>query len=190
MEKKEVEVVLFGTDNKDDIKRVYPELSKIDEFKDLGPSKVKFCWLVGNVTSPIFRLDRWERIRQALQIVWGSSYRTNPNIKDIANAKHEDDIPDEILKAIYKMNTFDPSYRLKAKLINEYIFDTLNQLIVVDATTLAAMDVDDKKKYADLSIKVSSELQGMIDRIEGSYGIKTINRKTKKEVKIDMSNLF
>lgn len=190
MEKREVEIVLFGVNGKDDIKREYPDLAKIDEFKDLDPNKVKFCWLVGNRTSPIFSLERWARIRRAMTIVWGESWAKNPTIKELANARDEDDFPDEILKGIMKMNTFNPSYRLKAKLMAEYIFETLNELIVLDTVTMKSLDVDDRKKYADLAIKVSSELNGMVERIESSYGIKAIDRKTKKEVQVNINDLM
>ena len=88
------------------------------------------------------------------------------------------------------MNTFDPSYRLKAKLMAEYIFEALNELVVVDPNEMAMMDVDDKKKYADLVIKVSSELNGMVERIESSYGVKTVDRQTKKEIQVNINDIM
>lgn len=190
MAKQEVEIVLFNTPAKKDIKKTYPELAEIEEFKDLDPSKVKFCWLVGNVTSPIFQMERHEKIKKALSIVWGDNYAMNPTIKGLVEAKHEDDIPDDILKGIYRMNNFDPSYRTEAKLMDEYIFATLKELIIIPESDKKMMDIDDRKKYADLVIKVSSELKGMIDRIENAYGVKTIDRKTKKEVKVDINNVM
>lgn len=192
MERKEVEVLLFNVENKGDLKIDYPELSNIEEFKDLNPSEVRFCWLVGNRTSPIFNMDREDRIKRAMSIVWGKDYKTSPKqkIQDIANANREDDIPEDILKGIYRMNAFNPGYRLKAKLMAEYIFETLNELIVIDQATMYAMEVDDKKKYADFVIKVSSELQGMIDRLENSYGVKTVDRKTKSKVLVSINDVM
>lgn len=190
MERKEVEVVLFGVNHEGDLKREYPGLDKIEEFKDLDPKKVRFCWLVGNRTSPIFKLDRWDRIRKALKIVWGETHSKNPTIQDIVKAKDESELPEDILKGIYRMNMFNPGYRLKAKLMAEYIFETLNELIVVDSMTMMNMDIDDRKKYADLAIKVSSELNGMVERIESSYGVKTIDRKTKDEIQVNINDLM
>lgn len=190
MESKQVEIQLFGVSHDGDLLREYPDLAKFEEFKDLDPSKVKFCWLVGNRTSPIFNLERAERIERALNIVWGNHYKRNPTIEDIVNASGADDMPEEILKAIYKMNTFSPSRRLRAKLMAEYIFDTLSELVVVSPSDMRLMDVDDKKKYADLAIKVSSELGGMVERIESAYGVKTIDRKTKKEIQININDLM
>jgi hypothetical protein len=192
MERKEVEVLLFNVENAGDLKREYKELDGIEEFKDLNPSEVRFCWLVGNRTSPIFKMERVERMRKAMTIVWGSNYKTSPKqkVKDLANATGEDDIPEDILKGIYKMNTFNPGYRLKAKLMAEYIFETLNELIVIDPATMHSMDIDERKKYSDFVIKVSSELQGMIDRLENSYGVKTVDRKTKSKVLVGINDVM
>lgn len=190
MKKEEVQVILFGVEDKGDLAREYQELSKIEEFKDLNPSEVRFCWLVGNRTSPIFKLKRGERIKTALRTVWGEHYASNPKIKELAKATGENDIPDDVLKGIYKMNTFNPGYRLKAKLMGEYIFEKLNELIVLDPSSMSMMDTDEKKKYADFVIKVSSELQGMVDRLENAYGIKTINKNTKKEVRININDVM
>lgn len=190
MERKEVEIKLFGVSHDGDLMREYPDLAKIDEFKDLDPKQVKFCWLVGNRTSPIFKLERGERIKRAFQIVWGSNYMKIPTIKSLTEAGSADEFPSEILKAIHKMNTFSPTYRLKAKLMDEYIFETLNELIVVSPSELGAMDVDDKKKYADLAMKVSAGLGEMVERIESSYGVKVIERKTKKQIQVNINDLM
>jgi hypothetical protein len=190
MEERKVQVVLFGVQSDGDLKREYKELANLEEFKDLNPNEVKFCWLVGNRTSPIFNLERGERIRKALNIVWGSNYKLNPKIKELSKATGEDDIPEDILRGIFKMNTYNPSLRLKAKLMSEYIFETLNELIVLDSAEMHSMDIDDRKKYADFVIKVSSELQGMVDRLESSYGVQTIDRETKEEVRVNISDVM
>jgi hypothetical protein len=184
-EQKEVEVVLFGIEQKGDLKRKYPELAKIEEFKDLKTKEVRFCWLVGNRTSPIFGMERTKRIQEALRVVWGDRYMERKDIGELADGE----IPDHVLKGIYKMNTFDPEYRLKAKLMDEYIFDTLNDLIALDPVTRNGMDIDDKKKYAELAIKVGSSLQDMVERLEGAYGVKTVERKTKKRVLVSVNQI-
>jgi len=192
MERKEVEVVLFGVNHKGDLKREYKELAGIEEFKDLNPSQVRFCWLVGNRTSPIFTVDRQERILEAMNIVFGANYKSSPkaSVRELSKAIEEGDMPEDILKGIYKMNTFNPGFRLKAKLMAEYIFEKLNDLIIIDKNTLAMMEIDEKKKYADFVIKVSSELQGMIDRLENAYGVKTVDRKTKSAILVNINDVM
>ena len=149
MKEREVEVVLFGAENSGDLKREYPGLADIEEFKDLSTHELRFCWLVGNRTSPIFQMERFERMDRAMRIVWGQHYRTNSKIKELVDSKGQEDIiPEHILKGIYKMNTFNPAYRLKAKLMAEYIFEALNELIVLPQADLRTMDIDDRKKYS------------------------------------------
>lgn len=189
---KEVEVLikLFNISGKKDIKREYPELSTMDEFMHLNSNEVKFCWLVGNQTSPISGIIAKDRLTRALEIVWGKRYGKNPLIKEIVDAKSERDIPKRIMDGILKMGMFSPSVRLKAKLMSEYIFQTLNELIVVDEETRKGMDIDDRKKYADFVIKVSSELQDMVGRLENAYGVKTIERDTKQEIKVSINDIM
>lgn len=184
--KKEVEVILFGLEHEGDLRREYEELANIDEFKDLKVKELRFCWLVGNRTSPIFKMERSRKIRRALEICYGKSYDKRPDLKELSNGE----IPEHILRGIKKMNTFNPEFRLKAKLMAEYIFETLNELIILDPSEIASMDIDDKKKYADLVVKVSSELQGMVDKLESSYGAITVDKKTNEKVKVSIEDIM
>lgn len=57
MAQKEVEIVLFGLESGDDLRIEYPELAQIDEFKNLKAKEVRLCWLLGNRTSPLYKLS-------------------------------------------------------------------------------------------------------------------------------------
>ena len=70
------------------------------------------------------------------------------------------------------------------------MFETLNDMILLDAQTLATMDIDEKKKYTDLLVKIHSELPDMVKRLEESYGVKTIERKTKKKVMVNINDIL
>ncbi len=143
--------------------------------------------MVGNRTSPIFDVKpRREKVVKALEIAYGSNYRLQPKLRSIADGE----IPDELLLGIKKMSTFNPEYRLKAKLIDQYIFDRLNKLIMLSDHDMAAMEADDKKKYADFVLKVSGELKDMVTRLETAYGIKLKNKKTKKEVLVNLEQVM
>lgn len=58
MAEKEVELVLFGLETENDLRLEYPELAEIDEFKGLKAKEVRLSWLLGNRTSPIYRLSK------------------------------------------------------------------------------------------------------------------------------------
>jgi hypothetical protein len=88
------------------------------------------------------------------------------------------------------METFNPEYRIRAKLMSEYVFNKLNDLIVLTTAQEESMDIDEKKKYTDLVIKISSELPEMVERLETSYGVKTVERKTKKKVLVNINDVL
>jgi hypothetical protein len=186
MEEKEARVILFGMETEGDLRIEYPELSEMPEFKTLKAKEVRLSWLLGNRTSPIYKLSKKERLVKALELVYGSRYAENKDVKLIL----EGNMPAELRTAIDKMETFNPEYRLRAKLMSEYVFNKLNDLIVLTSAQEASMDIDEKKKYTDLVIKISSELPDMVERLETSYGVKTVERKTKKKVLVNINDVL
>jgi len=186
MEEKEARVILFGMETDGDLRIEYPELSEMPEFKGLKVKEVRLSWLLGNRTSPIYKLSKKERLVKALELVYGSRYAEHKDIKPIL----EGNMSAELRTAIDKMETFSPEYRLRAKLMSEYVFNKLNDLIVLTTAQEASMDIDEKKKYTDLVIKISSELPDMVERLETSYGVKTVERKTKKKVLVNINDVL
>lgn len=183
---KEVEVILFGLERDGDLRIEYPELAEIDEFKDLKVKEVRLCWFLGNRTSPVYKLDKAKRLLNSLELVYGKNYETRKDLKEIINGN----MPEEIVKGIHKMEQFNPEYRLRAKLMSQYMFDMLNEMIIVDRSTLGTMDTDEKKKYTDLVVKIHSELPDMVKTLEASYGAKTIEKKTKKEILVKINDVL
>lgn len=186
----EVKIVLFEGDGQRDLRMEFPELAKIPEFAALKNKKeVMLCWLIGNRTSPIFNLDRKTKVRKAVETAYGAVAKTRKDLEGMYNYETDADLPDHILEGIERMKRFDPENRLKAKLLSQYMFDTLQEMVVVDRTTLATMDMDDKKKYADLLIKVNSELPEMLKVLESGFGVKTVDRKKGNKVLVNINSL-
>jgi hypothetical protein len=186
MEEKKVNVILFGIETEGDLRIEYPELSEMKEFKLLKVKEVRLCWLLGNRTSPIYKLSKRDRLQKALEIVYGRSYASHKDLQNIVAGE----MPEDLKIAINKMESFNPEYRLKAKLMSQYMFDMLNDMIILDAATLAAMDIDEKKKYTDLIVKVHSELPDMVSRLETAYGVKTVENKTNKKVLVGINDVL
>lgn len=186
MEEKEARVILFGMETDGDLRIEYPELAEMPEFQGLKVKEVRLSWLLGNRTSPIYRLSKKDRIFKALEIVYGKYYDRNKELQGIING----DVPENIKNGIRKMELYNPEYRLKAKLMSQYMFEILNDMILLDTTTLATMDIDEKKKYTDLVVKIHSELPDMVKRLETSYGVKTIERKSKKQVMVGINDVL
>lgn len=182
----EVEVKLFGIETQGDLRIEYPELAATEEFTNLKAKEVRLCWLLGNRTSPIYKLSKRDRLLKGLEIVYGSYYEKNTDAKSIL----EGEMPDHIKLGIKKMESYSPEYRLKAKLMSQYMFEVLNSMIVLSESDLVSMDIDEKKKYTDLVVKIHSELPDMVQRLETSYGVKTIERSTKKQVMVSINDVL
>jgi hypothetical protein len=186
MAEKEVELIIFGMEGDGDLRLEYPELADVDEFKSLKAKEVRLCWLLGNRTSPIYSLSKRERVVKALELTYGKDYAIRKDLGGIING----DLPDEIVAGIKKMESFNPEYRLRAKLMSQYMFEVLNEMIVLDSVTLAGMDIDEKKKYTDLVVKVYGELPQMVKTLESSYGAKVVERKTRKQVLVKINDVL
>jgi hypothetical protein len=186
MEELEVEVKLFGLETQGDIRLEYPELAETNEFANLKAKEVRLCWLLGNRTSPIYKLSKRDRLLKALEIIYGSHYEKNADARIILDG----DMPEQLKLGIKKMESYNPEYRLKAKLMSQYMFEVLNNMIVLSDTDLATMDIDEKKKYTDLVVKVHEQLPDMVKRLESSYGVKTVDRKTKKQVMVSINDVL
>jgi hypothetical protein len=70
------------------------------------------------------------------------------------------------------------------------MFETLNEMVMIGASELATMEVDEKKKYTDLLVKIHEELPDMVKRLETSYGVKVKDRKTKKEILVKINDVL
>lgn len=186
MKVEEVEVKLFGLENPGDLRIEYPELSETEEFKSLKTKEVRLCWLLGNRTSPLYKLSKKDRLTKALELIYGSFYEKNAEAKSMMSG----DMPEHMVLGIKKMETYNPEYRLRAKLLSQYMFDVLNDMVVLSDSTIAAMDIDEKKKYTDLVVKIHTELPDMVKRLESSYGIKTVSKKNKKEVLVSINDVL
>lgn len=151
----------------------YPELKGYEEFEDLTDRELRLCWLVGNRTSPIAKYEKAKRLKSAINQVYNKSAQSRREVVGML----EGTIPTKIMAGIQRMASFKVEVRLRAKLMNEYIFDQLNDIIYVEESDKLAMDTDDKKKYADLVIKISTELPSMVVRMEGGFGVKVKEEK-------------
>jgi len=186
METKQVEVVLFGVQSDKDLRIEYPDLAEDDVFGKMKVKEVRLCWLLGNRTSPIYKLSKKDRLVKGLQLVYGHHYESQKDASEMLLGN----IPDHIREGISRMETFNPEYRLRAKLLSQYMFDVLNDMIVLDFSTIASMDIDEKKKYTDLVIKVHEQLPDMVKRLETSYGVRTIDKNTKKQVMVTINDVL
>jgi hypothetical protein len=183
---KELVISLFEP-SKRDMKLDYPELADVEEFEELNARELKFCWYVGNRTSPLAKLDKKIRVVQAAETAF-EGYRRD---KSMIDGLRKGIIPSKLKLAIAKMTTYVPTVRLRAKLNTEYIFEAMQDLVIIDKQTRKNMTGDEKKEYQALLSKVSADLPKLVDRIEGGFGIKIVEKNNRKaEVKISLKDVL
>lgn len=165
----------------------HPELEQYEEFADLTFRQLKFCWYMGNKTSPLLisGLKKEERHKKAVKLAFGRLKDVRDDVGDLARGH----IPPNMKDAIKKMAEFDVTTRMRAKFMTEYIFDKLNEIITVDEKVFDMMDFEEKKKYSELAIKISESFPDMIKRIESGFGIKRKAESKKGEIKVGIKNL-
>lgn len=168
----------------------YPELKEYEAFTNLkSPRDLKFVWYVSNRTSPIIREPKKRRIKIACEYAYSpSTLRTNVRVKAIYE---ECEIPQDIVEAIDVMARFNPSFRMRAKLLNEHAFEELQSLTYLTNEEKMSQDLDDKNKFASLLIKTSNALPGMIHAMETGYGVRIKESKEKQfELQADIEDVI
>lgn len=186
-EETEVVIQLFNPTKEKDLRIDYPELAEMDEFKGMDPRFVKFCWYVGNRTSPFFLMPREEKIMKAISLLW-----TPLMIKKLESVKalYEGDLSKDVLAGIDRMVRFHPENRLKAKILADYTFQQLQKLVVVSDEELKGMAFEDRNRYAALLTKVQKDLPGVINNLETGFGVRVVEKNNSEiKVLVGMKNL-
>lgn len=183
----EKDIILFEP-SKRDMLIDYPELKEYEVFKNISKSDMKFVWYVSNRTSPIIREPKLKRIKMAAELAYDKKrLSNNERVKKIYE---EQMLPKDMLEAIEVMASFNPSFRMEAKMLNEHNFNMLKSLVYVSESERSIMDIEDKKRYADLILKTTNALNPMISNMENGYGIKIKKTSEEKfELKANVSDV-
>jgi hypothetical protein len=158
------------------MRQEHPELAEFKEFKELRDYQLRFVWYFANPTSPIIDLPEPDRAVKAVE------YAFYEGISDPEKRKYTRCKFDESIRAAIKvMAGFNPTVRLKAKIDIEFIFKTIEKLIHVDDDDIRVMSLEDKKRYAELSMKVVRGMPEMISIMERGFGISDPVKKAQSE---------
>lgn len=152
----------------------YPELAQVTEFSALGNANdLRFVWYYANRTSHLFTAKNGESNKTRACIK--AAFRGDRLPDDVYKRYLEGNFPQKIKDAIAVMNLYNPSARIRAKMAIESVFDNLVGSLELDETMRKSVegDLDEKKKYVELSIKVAENLPKVVAQVEEGYGIKT-----------------
>lgn len=156
--------------SKRDMRTEYPELVKYVEFKDLSNKELIFVWYFANQTSPYFGIED-HRHKVALCIKEAFGKTLEPHLIDnYMNANY----PEKVRVAIQKMNRFNPSVRMKGKMMFEKI---MSDWQVILSRNVNKMTTKEKEAHVGLTQKISAGLPNIIEQIEDSFGVKISSKK-------------
>ena len=166
-------VYLFRPTDKD-MRIEYPELVKVEEFNALSSiQELKFVWYYANRTSPLFTPRRGDVVK--IKACIKTAFKGKPLTESDYKKYIEGNFPPKIKDAIAVMERYNPSARIRARIAIESIFNNLEASLELDEDMEESMngDIDQKKKYIDLCVKVSETLPTIVAQLEEGYGIRT-----------------
>lgn len=179
--KEEKKYLFFVTDK--DLKIEYPELARIKEFKSLNSKELKFVWYHSNRTSPFYKVVQSERDKILLCIKEAFKVDVRGELESYLNKYISGNFPSTVKVAMERMERFRPSERLRAKISTEKVFSNMEESLIISSELEEAMktDIELRKKYVELSIKVAQEMPGIVEQMEQGFGISSIESYRKQD---------
>jgi len=169
----EIHYAVFLPGNKS-MKQDYHELATIDEFKDLIDKELRFVWYYANKTSAFSKMTPALKIKKCIESAFGKSL-SEERYNNYLNGEFED----YIKVAIEKMQSFNPSVRLRSYLAAHATLSNIEAMISVDSDNLFAMEPDEKAKYIKMAKDASDLIPSLIAQIEDAYGVKILSKYKK-----------
>lgn len=167
-----------------DLRKEYPELNRIDEFKTLKTWQMYFVWLYASPCSPYSKTEIPEGVRRKnateRALYDGVNNRLRLGVSDEEYANYKRGVfPEEVNSAIRRMEMFNPNARFKARLAAEKILDDF--MVFLDRSPHEIMDTEERKKYVEMCVKIHDELPTIIKNVEEGYGVRTVTKKVEIE---------
>lgn len=169
---------IFKPEGTKDIRRMYPELNAMPEFKDLKVKELLMVWYYACPSSDIRmaenRDDRW-RIEKAIEEVYGNDMDSEAKVKYV-----QLHFPETIKRAIERMKRFEPEIRSRSKAMLNKIFNTYENMVSVDKDSFRIFDekgVDQginfvaQNQYVNFCAKISEILPSLIKQVEEGFGV-------------------
>lgn len=167
--------VFIPADGKD-MRAEYPELNTVEAFVNLSNAELVFVWLLANRTSPLCQdKEKNRKVATKKALLWSKLEVLLS--KQLVSEYEQQKFPNKIITALNKMSSYNPSLRMKAKMMNEKMFSNLSRMVDVSEEEFANMELGAKKQYAELVKTVTNSLDELIVSNEEAYGVKVIKKK-------------
>jgi len=166
-----------------DLRKEYPELAGIEEFKPLSIWQMYFVWLYASSGSPYNQNETTipeKRRLCASRSMYVSKHTLRTGVKEDDYLNYVSGVfPEEVNIAIRRMEMFSPNARLKAKLMAEKILEDFMEFLSRDKNEI--QDTDERKKHVDMCVKILEEMPKLIKNVEEGYGVRTTIRRSDAE---------
>lgn len=144
-----------------DLVSMYPGLKEYEELNGLKPDELLFSWYYSCKDSPIYEIsDDHARMVYSLELV----KKFYPDSK----LRVKSELPVYLQKACDRMLSFDPDLRRESLKTLIKVYETLVGTIDIGIDTFKT-DATKLKQYAETSVMISKEVEGVVSRIENLF---------------------
>lgn len=166
---------LFYPKSRREIVYDYPELIKYDEFKRLDGPDIVFVWYYACKASPYYHIDdETERIKACLDKAYPEQEGKKKNWDRFFGGFEE-----KIRNACHKMESFEPSARMRMKKMTEKMFENVEDVLKIDKEDVnqefkdkdGNVDWTKKKAYLDSVAKANETFPKMLKNLENQFGV-------------------
>lgn len=160
-----------------DLKVDYPELASIPEFKRLTTKKLKFAYYYGCRWSEHYKeIDHTKKVDRCLR---DSGLKDMP--KDDVLRYMEKQWEDDVVSAIRRFESFNPSVRLQAKMMYEKMLEMTKTVLEKSMADLVTADAGGRKDIMDIINKANNQIPELVKQLEDGWGITESKKKGKSD---------
>lgn len=162
----------------------YPELSRIEEFKDLSDYQLRFCWYYVNPTSDYVKKAKLDKS-------YTVKARLNDAIKEALLDKGDATIKaykekkwgEKVDLALKRMASTKVRDRYIARKLFNKAYLNMEAIVGMDIEEVRELNMNEKKSYMSMSLDFMKNMDDIIEKREQAYGVKIENKdsKDKKE---------
>lgn len=172
----------------------YPELKENPHISSLPQRDQIFCWYLGCEASPVYDLYGSEDVKKQKEAVSIALERSFTKLDKKKVEQYRNKIPADIKRGIEEFEKYNISVRVRSKKLLGKIADNLEKIIDVDidgpefyevdknGERTGRKDFDALKKYVDMSLAVSKNINDIVHQAEAGYSVTLVEEEDVKIV--------
>lgn len=158
--------LMFAPKGIKDLRVYYPELLEYPEFKSsaIKHNDMLFVWWWACACSPLFDRDDANKLEECVHIAYSNAQQRAAKMAEFSNK-----IPDNIISAAKRMESFNLHARVENYVQTKTVRDNCNAML---AANMESMNEDEKDAWASRAPKLWKLLEETTKTIErGAFGV-------------------